>query len=616
MLDEKSKIRNRDIEIQKRSVEVYFFDKEGFSASLEVPSPEELDVLRDAAQLKLSPKGLQRLQDPFGLRARQEEELNRKLDKYHKYSDSSTYLVRLANLTENMEGSSAAHSYLKRASQIDTDITLKHELGENLVSQDEFLQAEELFHDCDLSHDVYANLRIGSLLILQNKINEAEEYVLRALDIDPCSHEAQMFEGTICLSRGHAELAVRRFKTAAEDHPNSAPLFVNLAAAYWMIKQRKQALDALRKAVLINPLNINAVLFYADAAFIEGKFSLAIPSLEKYLEWDSHEDLAWSRLARAQFHIGRENKDANSLGSAFESIKKLVVLAPNVSVWNNMGVITWRQKNNTQAAKYFNYAMKMGLKEKQDFKLPLYNLMGLLIENRLYENAEKYLPLVSGFEETHEDNENVLEKILLQRVIVLEGLGKREEAIIFAHDLLERDPKSPDVRMELLLNLTYHYATTEPNLELIESYRKKIFKILKSGLTIDVNTKNRAINNLIFALFLFEKNDQAIELLPMLSAQFHKEPYSTATLGLSYIVRGDVRRGEKLYAEAISLLEDSKMKNRFRQRLYFELGKKDIKEGNRASGIRFFEKALKQRGGYDYVSRDIKQIKKSLSHLQ
>ena len=115
----------------------------------------------------------------------------------------------------------------------------------------------------------------------------------------------------------------------------------------------------------------------------------------------------------------------------------------------------------------------------------------------------------------------------------------------------------------------------------------------------------RAINNIVFAYILFDRIDDASRLLNKLSRFVHKDPYSTATLGLYNLRKGNFERGKELYEEAVKLVWGDKAKSRFKQRMYLELGRSAMKNADSSTAKRYLKIAIKQKYGFDYVNKQV-----------
>ena len=88
-----------------------------------------------------------------------------------------------------------------------------------------------------------------------------------------------MFDGAIQLWKGNWERAIRSFKVAAIENNSSSVLFVNLAAAYWRLGETDKAIRALKRAIFLDPVNENAVRFFADVMHLENTPELSLPYL-------------------------------------------------------------------------------------------------------------------------------------------------------------------------------------------------------------------------------------------------------------------------------------------------------------------------------------------------
>jgi hypothetical protein len=104
---------------------------------------------------------------------------------------------------------------------------------------------------------------------------------------------------------------------------------------------------------------------------------------------------------------------------------------------------------------------------------------------------------------------------------------------------------------------------------------------------------------------LIEEVDEFINLM---SNSFHIDPFTTATLGMYKIKKGNLEEGVKLYYEAISLLSDQKTKKRFKQRMNFEIGKFYLEHYEPRKSARYLKRALEEKQGFNFVKKEITKL--------
>lgn len=613
MLKHKTEVKERSISVSARAIDIYFLENSE-SVVLELPSAEELALLKTKYSGKFSVEKLT-TKDVFGLRDSYRSELQRLASKYEQYNDSSTYLVNLANLADLIGDFPLSESYLKKASEVDSSKLIRHEFGESLLKQKRFNEATDFFKNIDNDSDSHTKLRLAYFFALNGELDKTREYVKQALHISPDSYETNLFHGALSLWAGDLERAVRSFKVAIEENPHSSVAHVNLAAAYWQLNLNEKAYSSLKRSLILDPLNENAAIFYSDVCFFMSRLEESydrvqdsITVLEVLLNYEQRTKTVWEQAARAYYFVGKEKRNRNLLLKALESIKHLESIDSGPSTWNNMGLIAWELGDKKSAKRYLNFSLKKTLDNGNGIDLPLYNLVGLLIESREYREAFNFLgPILERLINSHSECK-FIDKLKLQNIVLLEATGKRADALDLTMSYLSTDISDVEVKLDLLIRVIYYFTTYQPDFEKILHYEKQTLMTLESEKGYAKHTKARALNNLAFAFLIFDSYDKASRHLANIVSLIHKDAYITATFGLAAIKKGNLTKGRSLYEKAISLLPDIKSKNQFRQRLNFEVGKAELSLGNRMQALRFLSRAAKQKDGFSYVNRDVNNL--------
>ncbi|MEW8064027.1 MAG: tetratricopeptide repeat protein [Candidatus Thiodiazotropha sp.] len=605
MLKNKTDIRKRDVELVPKSILVFFSDIGDWPLALELPSAKELMELRSGYSEKYSVKEVVKL-DPFGAQVKMESEYERVLSKYDRFSSSSTYLMNLYGLGRMAGRFDEAREYLRQALEIDDVPSIKHELGDLLIDNYDLKSAEELFSQCELDNDVYANLRMAFLCIKKGVLDSAEEYVRRGLIVDCLDYRARMFSGALHLAKSEYELAIRDFKVAELSNQKSSVLFVNRAVAHMGLNDSKSALKALRRAVAIDPLNENAVAFYADLLFLDDKEDKSIACLESFLKYEQKSESIWALLARAYYKMGQKSSDGRSnYRESLEALKHQLNVNSSPTVWNNMGLASWGVKDYSRAKRYLAQSMKLALESGGNEWLAAYNMAGLLIDRREYKEAMQLTSSALRYVDLDGNLSLLQSRLCLQYVVTLEALGKRKESASFIEKLVEIPSLDLSIKIDLMSRLVYHYTITVENKDAALGCSERLLESLESADTEDVNIKLKAFNNTVFAFLNFDQFQKAHELLSRLSEVFHKDAYSTATLGMYHLRKRNFEKGEILYKEAISMVLEERTKDRFKQRMNYEFGIFYLERGDYKSAQKYFNKARKLKNGLKEVNEKI-----------
>lgn len=496
------------------------------------------------------------------------EALEHKEDRFH---DAPTFFNRLANIAELTGDRNREEGYLLRVRDLSDDEFVAHRLGDNFIARNLTSDAEKLFSSLNLEQDIYANLRLAYFHVQRRNLDAALASVNRAALIDPLDFGVRLFEGSLHLVRGEYAQAIQSFRFAAEERQTSCPLFTNLALAYIYIGKTEKAFAALRKAVALDPLNENSIALLADFAFNKKRNEDAVPSLRYFLQFEQKNSLMWARLARALLEIGETNE-------AIATLKRQGSIENTSQVWNNLGVAFHRRPEKNKAYEAFKQAMKLEIDSpSRNFFLAARNLTALLVEDRAYKDVLTLTKSIFSNDVSQMVlGDSQLAEMYIFHVNALQHTGASKNAVRITEQLLSTTGVAPNVVAWLATSLIAYYSledeTCSKALELVRRYEGLLATLHPQYSRI----KNTLTNNIAFAYIEAGQIDTAKRYLQQLSHVIHKEPYSTATLGLFHMRKDNIDRAKSLYEEAIHLAKMPEDKKRIRQKFNFELGLKHL----------------------------------------
>lgn len=592
-----------EIGVSQKNINVYFVDRPRDGTVFVLPPAEKLyqsknQDIQPASLREFPTLGTTNFSEYYDL------ELSKLRSKYDRFESSYTYMNHLARLSYLAGHIEDAKVYLNTAIQLNEDAHLRIELVSILIEKDEDDQAMELLSESNTDSDLEANLALAHLMIRSGDLEQARKHVDNALSIDISDYGALMFRGAIHLYEKEWELAIRRFRSAAESKDYSSTLYTNLAAAYWGIGQKEKTVYTLRKSIYLDPMNENAILFLSDVLSMMGMPERCISPLEVFLTYKQDNEALWARAARAYYELGKEMPSNKSvLRKSLEALSIQSNLEDTSDVKNNMGVVYSALGNRIKAHRCFADALARARQLGEDDGIPFSNFIGEFIRiekfDKAYNLAREYLA---------SKTDDVYPKIYVQYINSMDELGMRNEAALKAMDILDSDIKDNEVRLDLLAYLFYNKSFIEPDADTIMRYLPKFREIIVQGENLPDKLRCRATNNLVFALLQIGNFVESTQLLDALSRWVHIDPFATATLGLYQLIKGRVDRAINYYREAISLESDSVLKERIRQRMNFEIGRHYSHQGDRGLAVKFLRRALKQRKGYDHLKQETKRL--------
>jgi len=612
MLDHKARKAERQVEVKQESIAIPFPSYFSQQLALIIPPISKMDLAGSAIYPSIDVSGARKEISSLGSELCQYD-LDRYLVKYEKFHRSETFMLRLAQTSFYSGDIDRAEDFFGQLMDISQNEYFREAYGDFLIDSGRVDEAHNIFFDGSLSSSIYSNLRRAFFFIEKGDVDAADAHVRKAVSIDPLDFSANIFLATVCIAKGMWMEAISRLKVCLDEDAGSSAALIRIGYCYWRLSVFDKAKFFLRRAVSCNSLSVEALLVYSDVCNSLGVADEALHFLIRYSEIDDSKVEIWERLARASFSSFKATGNRSSLDVCLDALKREMAISPSSRVWNNMGVVVWHAGRSNQAASFLAKALEDASREKDDLGFPLFNMAGVLIENKQFSMLKNIFSIY--FTEDGEPKYLISRKsdqLFIQYLIMLEGIGERERAIKLCETRLAQGVEDMDVRSDLLNRMVYYYSAISPDSFRIREIERRMDGDYGWVYDLVGYSRHRVFNNLAFAELCFDQPERAKRYLNFLSDIFHVDPYSTATLGMWHLRNGRVDRGRGLYREAISLLSDAKEKNRFRQRMNIEIGAAYARAGESAQARRHFQKALDEKNGLKWVLDEIRRRIKDL----
>lgn len=553
-----------DIHVTRENVELVMYEDHGAPLALILPPIEDLEEITWLSDKNFSLKEFATAQSE--MRADLvSNELERLRGKSERFSESSVFYNRLANLASVKGDLTLEADYLSKAWGLSSSNFFAHRKGDNLVARHLIDDAASLFRNLDLKNDRYANLRLASILVGKNQYDEAMRHVDHAVSLDPADYSARLFQGALRLVKGRPDHAVSSFRLAIDDRPTSSVAYTNLALAYFQLRLDDKAISSLRRAVALNPLNTNALILLADLAYKVGQNEDAVPSLRYFTKFEQKSSAIWGRLARALLEIGH-------LDESISALKRQCTVDKSSAVWNNLGVVYHKKRDYRKALSSFKYSMSIDAQSPgPDFFLAARNTAVTLSQEKSGDLL-KFTKLILGVDVGGLIfKDKFLSDLVALQIYTLAKNGATEEAVKISESIVHDPQVVSQLRLFAATGLLSFYSIRSGQegraMALAEEFAKEIGSIK----TKDLQLKERLINNIAFVYAEHGKLDEAEKYLSTISYLIHKQPYPTSVLGLIHFKKGNVEKAVQLYEEAIGISHERIDKARIRQKLNIEL---------------------------------------------
>jgi len=502
--------------------------------------------------------------------------------KRSRFANSPSYLGKLADIAELAGKQQVELEALRGAIGNGGDVRFARRLGDVLIGQLRYTEADQFFSGTSLRDDWYVKLRLAFLRIREKDYESAILFATRALEIAPFNFATLLLHGGLQLVSGQFERAIRDFRSAAEVRPNSSALYANMGVAFACLRRPDKALGALRRAVALDPLNAGAVAMLADLAFKEDRNEDAVPSLRLFLQFEQGNAHMWSRL------------------------KREAAISVSPGVWNNLGVAYSALRDTRRAMESYKQAMEVAADlAPKDLLLAGRNLAVLMANHVGPKEALRLTePLIANDSESgfHVLSDRDLADLYSVAIGSLRQLGEDEKALRLAEFVLSNPKSVVSLRAWVVSGLIAKLALTEGHASIAVEFAKRYASLLDELGDRDREQRVLLLNNMAFAFIEAGQLVEAEDFMTRLTACFHKDAYPTATLGLYHFRRGHAERAERLYEEAISLARNIKDRVRIRQKLDLERARLTL-EADEARTLRILERVIGAKDGdYDLVA--------------
>jgi tetratricopeptide (TPR) repeat protein/DNA-binding winged helix-turn-helix (wHTH) protein/TolB-like protein len=178
-------------------------------------------------------------------------------------------------------------------------------LGSLYSFSGEYLLAEQYFSQALLiqPQNGLGLMGMAETLTKLNKINQAEQFFLKAINVEPGYWKSYEEYGNFLFGTGrYFDASVQYYKQSLLQ-PNSEEAFNNLGAAYYMDSEFDKATDSWRKALDINP-SANAYSNLGTSLFYARRFTQAIDMYKEAVNLNPTDFIVMGNLADAFKYAG------------------------------------------------------------------------------------------------------------------------------------------------------------------------------------------------------------------------------------------------------------------------------------------------------------------------
>jgi tetratricopeptide (TPR) repeat protein len=283
------------------------------------------------------------------------------------------------------------------------------------------------------------HLLLGRLYRLNNDLQKAEAELKTAIKIDPGSEEAVTTLAMLYTDEGDTGRALEVLK-GVPDASRSAKLYSALGAAYEQRKDYKSAIEAYRKAVVLDRDNLDAIRGLAQNLMNDGQLDAALEQYKVIV--DSNPEDAQSYVRISEIYRRQAKYDL-----ALENLKKADSLVPDsAEVAYNMAAIYQAQGRYDDAIKLLQDLIKKTESSPADR-----NNRAIFLERlgMIYRDQENYTAAVDTFRKLLPLGDENARGGYQEIIDTYREAKQWPEATAVAKEAVQKLPNDRDLRMVL-----------------------------------------------------------------------------------------------------------------------------------------------------------------------
>jgi tetratricopeptide (TPR) repeat protein len=378
-------------------------------------------------------------------------------------------------------------------------------------------------------NSVEDHLLLGRLYRLNNDLTKAESELKTAIKLDPTSEEAVTTLAILYSDEGDTAHALQVL-SSVPDGARSAKLYAALGATYEQRKDYKSAIDAYKKAIMLDRDNLDAIRGLAENLLNDGQADAALEQYKVIADANPEDAQSYLRIAEIYRRQGKYDQ-------ALENLKKADSMVPDsLEVSYNIAAVYEAQGRYDEAVKILQELVKKTEKPTEtSYSQADRNNRAIFIERlaTVYREQENYQAAVDTFRKMltlGDDNA----RTGYQNIIDTYREAKQwPQATAAAKEAVQKMPNDRDLRMVLDSQLA---DTGDPEKPLAD------VRSLLKGKPEDREVYLRlAIMNT--RLKRWSEAEQALAKAEELATKPEEKEYV-------YFLRGDTYQRQKKYEEA------------------------------------------------------------------
>ena len=288
------------------------------------------------------------------------------------------------------------------------------------------------------------HLLLGRLYRLNNDLQKAEAELKTAVKIDPGSEEAVTTLAVLYTDEGDTARALQVL-SSVPDTSRSAKLYSALGAAYEQRKDYKDAIEAYRKAIVLDRDNLDAIRGLAENLLSDGQVDAALDQYKVIADANPEDPQSYVHMAEIYRRQGKFDQ-------ALENLKKADSMEPDsLEVPYNMAAVYEAQGRYDDAAKLLQDLVKKTEKPDTSYSQADRSNRAIFVERlgTVYRAQENYQAAVDAFRKMIPLGDENAERGYQNIIDTYREAKQWNQATAAAREAVQKVPNSRGLRMVL-----------------------------------------------------------------------------------------------------------------------------------------------------------------------
>jgi len=288
------------------------------------------------------------------------------------------------------------------------------------------------------------HLLLGRLYRLGTEMQKAENELKTAVKLDPSSEEAVTTLAMLYTDEGDTAHALQVL-SSVPDSARSAKLYSALGSAYEQRKDYKSAIDAFRRAIVLDRDNLDAIRGLAENLMNDGQSEAALEQYKVIADANPEDAQTYVRIAEIYRRQGKYDL-------ALENLKKADTLVPDtMDVPYSMAAVYQAQGRYDDAVKLLLDLLKRTEKSETGSSQADRNNRAIFIERlgMVYREQENYTAAVETFRKMLTLGEENARSGYQEIIDTYREAKEWPQATAAAKEAVQKLPDDRDLRMVL-----------------------------------------------------------------------------------------------------------------------------------------------------------------------